>query len=55
MDFHVDADLLKELHTMSTDDANEQDVREAASQALMEILVALRDDAILEQNEDDDD
>lgn len=55
MDFHVDADLLKELHTMSTDDTIAQDVRQAAAQALMEILVALRDDAILEQNEDEDD
>ena len=55
MDFHIDADLLKELHTMSVNGANDQKVKTAAEEALMEILVALRDDAILEQNEDEDD
>jgi hypothetical protein len=54
MDFHIDADLLKELHKLSTTESNEQKVREAADDALMEILAALRDDAILEQNEEDD-
>jgi hypothetical protein len=54
MDFMVDADLLKELHTLSTTSANDEKVREAAEEALMEILVALRDDAICEQNEDED-
>lgn len=55
MDFHVDADLVNALHEMSTNPSHEERVRDAAGEALMEILVALRDDAICEQNEDDDD
>ena len=55
MDFHIDADLLRQLHGMSTEGANAEKVKVAAEEALMEILVALRDDAILEQNEDEDD
>jgi len=51
MDFMVDADMLKTLSAMAEEGG---EVGDAAREALMEILVALRDEAILQQNEEED-